>query len=416
MKNTNRNILIVNYGFPPFPGIGGRRWALFAKCLEKYGYHVFAIGAKNPFNYKSSWDLGVGQLSGYYEVNLNYPKSLITFPSGLLGKIKYKLSLWLVKFNYKGNPYDRTIFWRSELHSKIKEIIERNNIGTIIVSAAPFSLLSHINELSIHYPNIKFIADIRDPWTTNVNAYGYSSLSKERFDYEVNLEKESLSNYQLVLTVNSTLTNYFQNLYPKLKCITLPNGFDDESSIDFNGNELFKLDSNKINIVFSGSFYDNAFYLFKKLVDEISVLNHQNRIKFYFIGNNFGPLKNYSLNSKVDDLFYFGKVNSSAEVDLILKQATYSMLFLTDDINYSLSTKFCEYIKHAKPILLFSKEGFTSQYIIENDLGWHLTETNVKSVMSEILNSTTRSFPKEFDITQFSISKITSDLIEILND
>ena len=414
MKNTDRSILIVNYGFPPFPGIGGRRWALFAKSLVKSGCNVYAIGARNPFSYQSSWQLSTDQISGYYPLNLNYPSSLITFPPGLIGKIKYKLGLWLVKFKHKGNPYDRTIFWKTPLQSKIRELINQKQINTVIVSVAPFSLLSHVNELVTEYPDVKFVADIRDPWTTNVNAYGYSSLSKSRFDYEVNIEKSCLSNYQLILTVNSTLTDYFHQLYPNNKCVTLPNGFDDNfSQVSKN---TVKLESDKINIVFSGSFYDNAFYLFKNLIDAISLIDNKSRVKFYFIGSNLESLIKYVSNSSVKDLFFFGKVESSAEVDLILQQANYAILYLTDDINYSLSTKFCEYIKHSKPILLFSKEGYTSRYIIDNDLGWHVSESNIKQVMNHIINSPAKEFPKGFDVNQFSISKITSDLIALLND
>jgi len=414
LKNTDRSILIVNYGFPPFPGIGGRRWALFAKSLVKSGYKVYAIGARNPFINQSSWQLSKDQISGYYPLNLNYPKALITFPNGFVGKIKYKLGLWLVKFKHKGNPYDRAIFWKTPLQSKIRELISQKKINTIIVSVAPFSLLSHINELITEYPDVKFVADIRDPWTTNVNAYGYSSLSPSRFDYEVKMEKSCLSNYHLILSVNSTLTDYFQQLYPNHKCVTLPNGFDDDFSQA--RKNTVKLESDKINIVFSGSFYDNAFYLFKNLIDTISLLDNKSKVKFYYIGSNFESLIKYAANSSVKDLFYFGKVDSSAEVDLILQQATYSMLFLTDDINYSLSTKFCEYIKHRKPILLFSKEGFTSKYIIDNDLGWHVSESNINQVMNHIINSPVKEFPKGFDVDQFSISKITSDLIALLND
>jgi glycosyltransferase involved in cell wall biosynthesis len=414
LKNTSRNILLINYGFPPFPGIGGRRWALFAKNLEKSGYHVFVIGASNPFNYNSSWNIGIRQLSGYYPLNINYPKSLITFPPGLYGKIKYKIGLSLVKFKHRGNPYDRTVFWRSQLQDKIKEIVKQKDIKTIIVSAAPFSLLTHVNELIPDYPKVKFIADIRDPWTTNVNAYGYSGLSKSRFDYELNMEKKCMSNYNLILTVNSTLTSYFQQLYPMHNCVTLPNGFEED--FFHTGTNLIKLESEKVNIVFTGSFYDNAFYLFRNLIDTISQLKNNSRVKFYFIGSNFESLVKYVSNSNVKDLFYFDKVASSAEVDLVLQQATYSMLFLTDDINYSLSTKFCEYIKHRKPILLFSKEGFTSNYIIDNDLGWHVTDDNINQVLDQIISGPEKVFPNNFDVNQFSVGKITEDLINLLND
>jgi hypothetical protein len=196
--------------------------------------------------------------------------------------------------------------------------------------------------------------------------------------------------------------------------VTLPNGFEED--FFHTGTNLIKLESEKVNIVFTGSFYDNAFYLFRNLIDTISQLKNNSRVKFYFIGSNFESLVKYVSNSNVKDLFYFDKVASSAEVDLVLQQATYSMLFLTDDINYSLSTKFCEYIKHRKPILLFSKEGFTSNCIIDNNLGWHITDDNINQVLDQIISGPEKVFPNNFDVNQFSVGKITEDLINLLND
>jgi hypothetical protein len=47
--NSEKTILIICYGFPPFPGIGGRRWAKFSKYLSSYGFNINVIASKNPF-------------------------------------------------------------------------------------------------------------------------------------------------------------------------------------------------------------------------------------------------------------------------------------------------------------------------------------------------------------------------------
>ena len=48
-------ILLVCYSFPPNPGVGGRRWAKFAKYLVKSGHYVEVINAKLTTDKLSTW-------------------------------------------------------------------------------------------------------------------------------------------------------------------------------------------------------------------------------------------------------------------------------------------------------------------------------------------------------------------------
>ena len=43
-----KKVLIIAYKFPPAHGVGGRRWAKFAKYLAREGYEVYVITSKFP--------------------------------------------------------------------------------------------------------------------------------------------------------------------------------------------------------------------------------------------------------------------------------------------------------------------------------------------------------------------------------
>ena len=82
---------------------------------------------------------------------------------------------------------------------------------------------------------------------------------------------------------------------------------------------------------------------------------------------------------------------------------------LTDDINYSLSTKFCEYLYCKKPILVFSKPGETTDFITENNLGFSISPneifqkiSNLESILLECKKDINSDLLNRFDIANLA--------------
>ena len=99
-----------------------------------------------------------------------------------------------------------------------------------------------------------------------------------------------------------------------------------------------------------------------------------------------------------------------------MNEASYALLFLTDDINYSISTKFCEYILHELPVIVFGKFGYTMQFVEENSLGWVCSggKDMWLNVLLEIYNlnqSNQKKVISKDSISQLDIKYITEKLI-----
>ena len=62
---------------------------------------------------------------------------------------------------------------------------------------------------------------------------------------------------------------------------------------------------------------------------------------------------------------------SYKEAQMMLSKIDIGLLFLTDDLTYSFSTKFCEYIQNEIPIWVVSENGITPTYIREKGIGHH---------------------------------------------
>ena len=113
----NKNILLLSYVFPPYPGIGGRRWAKFAKYLSRKGYTVHVICAKNPFSDISLWMKDVQNDPNIivYPISPEYPSILLRKPVSVVEKIMYRFNDLRIRLAAKGNPYERAVFWRNEM-------------------------------------------------------------------------------------------------------------------------------------------------------------------------------------------------------------------------------------------------------------------------------------------------------------
>jgi glycosyltransferase involved in cell wall biosynthesis len=380
------NLSIVCFTFPPYDGIGGRRWAKFTKYLKKSGLDVHVIAAdKKIINKKSNWENDTHLYKDSITfLPMNYPYILTTIPKGFIQKIQYRLATYYVKAFVKGNFFDHSSFFSNKLLIELERKIS-NGTNIIIVSCAPFHMAYEVIKLKKKYPTVTFMVDFRDPWTNNKTSFGYTGLSKKRLDFERYKEKEVIEKYDKVISVSDEMSNYFKSLLVRdqEKCITIPNGFDIE---DIRNIPTQKIQNSKCRFIFTGTLYDKSIHMFQlfcnaliKLEKEIPEIKNHLQIDF------FGqvPIGFYEISSKLDYINFHGTISSNLVYEEIQKSEL-ALLFLTDDLNYSFSTKFYEYIAMNTSIVVVSKEGHTGKYIEANQLGYSICETNAKEKLKLI--------------------------------
>src|SRR5688572_4293031 len=119
---SKKSVLIVSYLFPPYPGVGGRRWSKFAKYLHKSGFDVKVITTEQR-NSRISPSAPDIQL---YRNKISYLKTGLSaylgiVPNTIVEKVLYRIALWRAKLFAKGNYYDRSIFLEKQLLKKIED-------------------------------------------------------------------------------------------------------------------------------------------------------------------------------------------------------------------------------------------------------------------------------------------------------
>lgn len=417
-----KNLLIVSHSFPPASGIGGRRWAKFAKYLTRMGYNITVISSENLTKETSVWS---NDVEGIKVITLPYkfPKSVAFPKNDLFHKSLYYFNLTLLKLRDKGNYFDKSVFWEDQIREKISEIIIESKIDCVIVTSGPFRLSNYVTKLNNKFPGVKFIVDFRDLWTEDIEISSFASLPLRRREVEKQYEKETVYMADKVISVANDLNNYFSSLTIRKKFEIIPNGYDPE---DFKDLHLSKeVSSDKIRFVFTGTLYINLTYIIEPFIKALAVLKTTepvlfNQLEFEFIGR--FPEKYFQLitEHKVGEVFKFTRSIGLNEVYKKIASAHYCMLFLNDIYSFALSTKFCEYISQCKKIVIVSNKGPASEFITSNNIGYWVNPECVLPDLKKIISATTHDKAHEwntnFDPETFSIPVITKQLAEIIEE
>ena len=374
---------IISYTFPPTPGVGGRRWAKFAKYLNREGFDIRVIAAKGQDSERSAWCRDIKEIEDKVTyLESNYPRHLGFYDTSVIHKVLYRLGKWKSILATKGNYYDKSIHWLEALKSEVRKNYAEG-YKTVAVSVAPFHSALALSELKTELADMKLIVDFRDPWTTNRTAYGFDGLSKSRQKFEIEAEKKVINSADHVVSVAKEMNEHFQNLCTTdTKFTVIPNGFDPEDipAIDYPST------STTGRFVFTGTLYDKSLHQFKVLVNAIDMLKKQSPKKYKSLRLDFfGSVPNEALidfeNHEI--LNFHGKIPLE-RVYQEISNSSGCMLFLTDDLNYSFSTKFYEYLALKKPILLFAKPGITKDLLEENELGVSITNKNAETLLKSL--------------------------------
>lgn len=239
-----KNVLIISYYWPPSGGAGVQRWLKLSKYLSLQGVDVHVLTV-NP-NKASYTSLDKSLLKDVHK-NVSVHKTdsfeIINYYSKIVGKknvpkagfsnVNNKNPLQQIVNSLRSNLFipDPRKGWNKFAFQKAIQIINEYDIKTIITSSPPHSTQLIGLKLKKQF-NIKWIADLRDPWT---DIYYYNLLGHSKLSCLIDkkYEKKVLLNSDKILTVSQGLKDIFLLKSDKIvssKINILPNGYD---KIDF---------------------------------------------------------------------------------------------------------------------------------------------------------------------------------------
>ncbi len=403
------SILIICWDLPPNKGIGGRRWAKMAKSFLKLGAKVAVLNRANKVNkFEPVWiSKEVFSSLEMYSIKENVFVKWLNDYSSPFRSFRIRFAKLALSFISKGTIYDKAIGIEDRFLKTVSNIIEKNKLELICVTGAPFNLLYYCAKLKKKFPNIKIVADYRDPWM-NAQNYGMKNLSYNRKVHE--LEKQDLvfENVDLVTAPNLFLLNEIKATYAgggtiKAQFTELSHAFDPDDVVLTKE----KKGTNGVNIVYAGALYIGCEPYLQLLNDSvIYFLQHSKnadlKINIYtddvnkgkiFASSNDHIIVSPSIHTKV-----FDEINSS---DLII------ILLSEHNKNY-VTSKFYEFLPYKKPFLYLGPKGYVYQKIKDEKLGFCLDK---KEDLLTILSSEFGSFSKDLDLSKYTFDHVASDLL-----
>ncbi|NJX15198.1 glycosyltransferase [Tamlana crocina] len=390
----SKKVLIITYYWPPAGGPGVQRWLKFVKYLPQFDVEPIVYIPENS-NYplvddslESEIPKGITILKQpikepYRLAKLFSKKSSKTISKGIIPEEKEQSLLEKFMLFVRGNFFipDARVGWVKPSVKFLSEYIQTENIETIITTGPPHSL--HLIGLQLkNRLNIKWLADFRDPWTT-IGYHKALKLTKWSANKHKLLEKRVLNTADRIIVTSEVTKNEFEELTNKpIEVIT--NGYDDESTVDFQMDEKFTLAH--IGSLLSKRNPENLWEVLAELINEDADFSKDFQLNL--VGAVSENVKNSLKKSTLSD--YVNEVGYVSHKESIVFQKKSQLLLLieidSEDTQCIIPGKLFEYMISNRPIIALGPNGSDVEKIIkETNTGQYFYYSDYGSLKNTIL-------------------------------
>lgn len=369
----NLKVLLVAYKYPPYAGVGGYRWTKLAKYFARLGVemHVVTVGWKQTSENTLLEDTNEENISIYRIGNL-YPYNW---------NLQKFNSLFLRVFKYFFNRIiNRSIFWDDEaqlwgieLIPFCEKLIRENHINTLIATGHPFQAIVHACKLKKRIPDLKFIADYRDPWFQ----HRINNLTRRRYLRLRSLMEEVLVEADLnVFVTQGLISEYLNHVNPNLigsiNVAHIPNGVD----INPEHTMPFKL-SYEYDFIHAGNITNGREEPLTRFLNSLQKIKPNSSVLL------IGKVPEAIISAYKSSLnLVVSESISQAKVFELIRGCRYALHLNARHVPYSVSTKIYEYPALGRPTISINYGGEISELIKKHDLGFSI-------------NADSKSFDKE---------------------
>lgn len=425
-----KKVLILTYYWPPSGGPGVQRWLKFVKYLPDSGYEPIVLTV-NPA--KATYPVTDKSLLSEVPDNLQVIYTTTREPYSLYKKLLGRKQVpysgftnestdgWLSKISrfLRGNLFvpDARKGWNYFAVKKAGELIKQYNIQFLITTSPPHSTQLAGLKLKELYPDLTWIADLRDPWT---DIFYYSKMLhlphiKKK---DLNYEKTVLQNADIIITVSEFLRKIFLEKtgveqHEKIHVVT--NGFDHD---DFTRPDVSREDK-IFKLTYVGTIsdeYDLSGFI--KAIEKVKA-EIKEELRIVFTGNICRRWKQ-PLIEKFSDIIQF-KGHISHQEAITEMQRADILLLVVPDITQNegiITGKIFEYLAVSRPVLGIGPKNGDAAIVLDKTrtgqmFSYHDHEAMYRFIMQFALKQK-EWLPDQDQINKFSRKAQTEKMVQLM--
>ncbi|NSW45470.1 MAG: hypothetical protein HPY79_06630 [Bacteroidales bacterium] len=361
-----KQVIIISSYFPPIISVASNRLHAFAKYLDKNEFEVSVI-----FPYNGEVKKNEDSIQLFPIKNTSFLKycSFNKNTNFILHKSKALWNRILIHLNIA-----QTGNFEKKAYKKAYELIKLEN-NFIVISSSPY-FENHLiaKRLKDKFPNVKWIADLRDALSNN--PYIPDNQTKKHHI----VEKIILSHADAITTVSLPIIEELQTKNSRnIPIIEIRNGYDFEARLKFHYNDCFTM-------VYAGTFYANRtpetfFDALKSLIKEQQITD----VRLVFLGSTSGiriPDELYPIVERYDKIPYNEAVNIIQNADALLlihPPTTYKGVY---------TGKLFDYLGAMRPIIaVVDKTDVAAQLIQECNAGFVADFNNIEAIKQALMKA-----------------------------
>lgn len=422
-----KKVLIITYYWPPSGGAGVQRWLKFSKYLPEYGWQPVILTVDPRYASYPQRDESLAievdpeslvfktrsfELYNFYKFLSG--KKEVPF-GGFANESKVSWAQKVAKF-VRGNFMlpDPRKGWNKFAIKKASELILKYNIDTVVTTSPPHSTQLIGLKLKEQF-RIRWIADLRDPWT---DIYYYKHFIHTALARQIDLqyERKVIENADMLITVSDDVKHIFvgkSETSVLSKIFVVPNGYDDEDFM----NDKVPTETKKI-ITYTGTISEA--YDLNGLLEALTRLEDALRkdILIRFVGKIQAPIAN-RFREKGFDVELVGYVTHAKSIEYLFRSSILLLVIPKVDNNKGILTgKFFEYLASRKPVLAIGPtDGDLAQIIKETNCGKIFDYEDKKGInrflKEKLLNPEPTSDPEQ--VRWYSRRMLTQQIAGILD-
>ena len=399
-----QKVLVITYYWPPSGGAGVQRALKFVKYFREFGYEPVVLTvdpAKASYPVidqtllsEVSPDIRVITTDSFEPLNiLSAVMGKKNVPYGGFANANKESKTQKILRWVRGNFFipDARVGWVSRAVKAAGKLIETEGIKYVFVSSPPHSSQLIGLQLKQRYPQIRWIADMRDPWT---DIYYYKDLLHTSIAAakDARYEQKVLEGADEIIVVSEAIKRTFTAKSSKInagKVHVIPNGYDEN---DFAGE--VKPEEGAFVVSYVGTMADTYKPdVFFKAFAAVIKKHPQQKIRFRFIGNAPWTLKKlteeYGIESHCE---WTGHVNHNQAIHF-MRTSDMLLLIIPDSRGAEgiLTGKLFEYLGAERTILGIGPAKGDAATIINECNAGRMFDRSEENEITEWLSQQTNS-------------------------